>query len=93
MGSDPFDCDSDPCHLAWIIRDERLFLTHISETVSCSNGTLFLDLDPSGLVDCPSDVVRFYSVSFNTFRLYLSLLTLTLCCCTDASELIRSSHQ
>lgn len=43
---------SDPCHLAWIIRDNRNLLPAVY-LGQCSNGTTFEDLDPNGYNDCP----------------------------------------
>jgi len=46
--SDPFDCTNDPCHLLWLLRDNRHFLPRVWYA-SCENGTLFdeiLESDP-----------------------------------------------
>ena len=51
--SDRFDCESDPCHLAWIIRDKRKLLAQVAFGV-CSNGTAFEELDPNAFSHCPS---------------------------------------
>nr|CAG4641628.1 EOG090X04MD [Eurycercus lamellatus] len=54
LAGNPIDCESDPCHLAWIIRDNReLLLTFVLEGV-CSNGTPFSALDEQVLASCPS---------------------------------------
>ena len=37
---DPFDCEKDPCHLAWLIRDNRNLLGALRDA-TCSNGTKF----------------------------------------------------
>ena len=50
--TDPFDCASDPCHMAWLIRDNRDLLTPVA-SAQCSNGTWFTDLNPSALKGCP----------------------------------------
>ena len=46
--SDPIDCENDPCHLAWIVRDNRILLNAIPGA-QCSNGTSFMNLNPSTL--------------------------------------------
>ena len=51
--SDPFDCVSDPCHLAWLIRDNRQLLDQVP-AARCSNGVAFKDLDVSQFNDCPA---------------------------------------
>ena len=68
---DPFDCHSDPCHLAWIIRDHGELLrteeilrkkdNYFKLNLECSNGTLFTDLNPNGFNHCPkikNDILR-----------------------------------
>ena len=50
---DPFDCSGDPCHLAWVIRDNRDLLEKIKGDPRCSNGTLIANLDPKGFDQCP----------------------------------------
>lgn len=48
---DPFDCDSDPCHLAWLLRDNRNLLTKLFNSARCSDGRYF---EPASLfADCP----------------------------------------
>ena len=42
---DPIDCKSDPCHLAWLVRDNRHLLASISGG-KCSDGTELKNLDP-----------------------------------------------
>ena len=49
---DPIDCVSDPCHLAWLIRDNRNLLK-VVDGATCSNGTGFEELDPDGFQNCP----------------------------------------
>ena len=49
---DPIDCESDLCHMAWLIRDNRNLLPAVN-LGQCSNGTIFEDLDPNGYNDCP----------------------------------------
>lgn len=51
--SDPFDCESDTCHLAWLIRDNRPLLLPLWNAM-CSNGTDFWLLDPNGYDHCDS---------------------------------------
>ena len=48
--SDPVDCESDPCHLSWLIRDNRHLLKAIYHG-TCLNGTRFEDLNPNTI--CP----------------------------------------
>lgn len=52
MMADPIDCQSDPCHLAWIIRDRRDLLQVIEYGAFCSNGTLLSEVDPTALSEC-----------------------------------------
>ena len=49
---DPIDCETDFCHLAWLIRDNRDLLPAVAAGV-CSNGTAFEDLNPDGYKSCP----------------------------------------
>ena len=48
---DPIDCESNHCHMAWLIRDNRNLLPAVY-LGQCSNGTAFEDLDPNGYNDC-----------------------------------------
>ena len=64
---DPFDCEDDPCHLAWIFNDNLLNLV---KNAQCSNGTSFKDLDPSFFSDCK--VSNF--CWFNFFRYVITIL-------------------
>ena len=64
MFLDPFDCSEDICHLAWIVRDNRNLLPYLQLNygkkhyrAQCINGTLFEDLDPDALLECPSFVL------------------------------------
>ncbi len=50
---DPFDCYLDPCHLAWLLRDNRNLLNGFYNPPECANGTAFEDLSPSLFQDCP----------------------------------------
>ena len=47
----PFDCEYDPCHLNWIIRDDRNLLSAVY-MATCANGTKLGELDSSGFTDC-----------------------------------------
>ena len=87
---DPFDCSKDPCHLAWIIRDNRQFLKFLkrdknydecNEDVNknyramCSNGTSFDDLDQNGFDHCQ---LQNPGIEFNckkTFKKYFKYST------------------
>ena len=40
----PIDCETDPCHLAWLIRDNRQLLPAVF-LANCANGTSFQDLN------------------------------------------------
>ena len=47
---------SDPCHLAWLIRDNRFLLFRYDSSHFhgvCSNGTTFSDLNPRQYSNCP----------------------------------------
>ena len=59
--TDPIDCESDPCHLAWLIKDNRYLLNPIADGV-CSNGTKFTDVDSNYFTFCPVTPVRIHSV-------------------------------
>ena len=50
--TDPIDCTSDPCHMAWLIRDNPSLMRHVYYA-NCSNGTRFEDLDRNGYNNCP----------------------------------------
>ena len=43
---DPIDCDNDPCHLSWIVRDYRELLKAVR------NGKEFDELDPYDFLQC-----------------------------------------
>lgn len=45
---DPFNCEQDPCHLAWIFNGDLLNLV---KNAKCSNGTFFKDLDLNFFAD------------------------------------------
>lgn len=49
--ADPIDCEGDPCHLAWLIRDNRHLMKYIGYSGRCSNYTSLSDLDPNTI--CP----------------------------------------
>ena len=51
IDSDPVDCGTDPCHMAWIERDHRNYLERMVEA-KCSNGTLFNALNPAAYQNC-----------------------------------------
>ena len=48
---DPINCTDDPCHLAWLIRDNPNLLEYVKYG-ECSNGTRFEHLNPFGFEDC-----------------------------------------
>ena len=57
--ADPFDCTEDPCHLAWVIQDNRYLLNKLVVNFGgtilsprCANGTLFQDLDRTRFSNC-----------------------------------------
>ena len=54
FASDPFDCYSDPCHLACLLRDNRdlLSIDELAEKRRCSDGPAFTDLSPSLFEEC-----------------------------------------
>jgi len=45
IDNNPIDCESDSCHLAWLIRDNPHLLGSL--TGKCSNGTEWRDLEPT----------------------------------------------
>lgn len=64
---DLFNCEDDPCHLAWIFNEDLLNLVKNGQ---CSNGTSFKDLDMSFYADfCnvrnPSFFLWFYPIILN----------------------------
>ncbi len=51
---DPFDCYSDSCHLAWLLRDNRQLLPGFRYGMpTCDDGAYFDQLSPSLFADCP----------------------------------------
>ena len=46
MYADKIDCVSDPCHLAWLIRDNRNLLKVVGNG-RCTDGKRFEDIDPN----------------------------------------------
>ena len=54
--TDPIDCVSDVCHLAWIIRENRHLLKAVRDA-QCSNGIPLIDLQlPDNYADCPVSI-------------------------------------
>ena len=49
--TDQIDCDSDPCKMAWLIRDNRQLLPAVING-QCSNGIAFNAIDQSSLANC-----------------------------------------
>ena len=49
------DCTDDPCHLKWLVLDNRQLLDYIGDG-SCSDGTPFNATDTSGLENCPVNI-------------------------------------
>ena len=61
MFTDAIDCKNDPCHLAWLIRDNPNLLKVVGNG-RCADGTRFEDIDPKtffstcetvGPITCP----------------------------------------
>lgn len=50
MYIDSFDCDSDPCKLAWLIKDNRVLLAPLE--VYCFNGPSFKLLNSNAFSQC-----------------------------------------
>lgn len=50
--ADPFDCYSNPCHLAWLLRDNRNLLNSLTNA-RCADGTAFEDLSSNLFDKCP----------------------------------------
>ena len=48
---DPIDCFTDPCHLAWIVNENRQHLNHV-QYATCSNGTALNDLNSIEFITC-----------------------------------------
>ena len=45
---DPIDCVEDPCHLAWLVRDNPILLNAVPDA-QCANGTSLKSLNPATL--------------------------------------------
>ena len=45
---DPIDCVEDPCHLAWLVRDNPILLNAVPDA-QCANGTSLKNLNPATL--------------------------------------------
>ena len=52
MFIDPLDCTADPCHLAWIMRDDWDLL-RLVPNARCSNGSLISELQWPEFESCP----------------------------------------
>ena len=60
MNVDQIDCESDPCHLAWLVRwqtptiegENKHRLLDFVQHAECSNGTRMEDLDPNAFIEC-----------------------------------------
>jgi len=78
---DPIDCEMDPCHLAWLIRDNRHLLSAIGG--QCSNGTLFDYLDPNAFTDFPVIIIVSY-FDLNVIQ-YFKITSSTLHSATEQS--------
>jgi len=64
------DCIEDPCHLAWLVRDNRHLLTSVRAT--CSNGTAFADLDQGDICPTSSTTIATTSNSrWKSFRMFV----------------------
>ncbi len=52
--TDPFDCYSDSCHLAWLLRDNRQLMQGFRYGMpQCADGTYFDQLSPTLFANCP----------------------------------------
>ena len=51
--SQNFDCSTDPCHMAWLIKYNPQLLGRIYNGV-CTDGTLFQNLNPANYASCPA---------------------------------------
>ena len=49
--SAPIDCVTDPCHMAWLIRDNRNLLSAIG-FATCADGTPFGQLSANNYANC-----------------------------------------
>lgn len=49
--ADPFDCYSDPCHLAWLLVDNRHLLNYL-ESGHCQDGTALEDVSSNLFKNC-----------------------------------------
>lgn len=56
---DPIDCDSDPCHLTWLLRENRHYLNLIHNG-KCLNGLSFGDVNSEPMLEnCPVNILFF----------------------------------
>jgi len=50
---DPIDCESDPCHLAWLTRDNPQLMKALPHAM-CSNGIHLNEIDSAVFSNCPT---------------------------------------
>jgi len=48
LDKNPIDCVEDPCHLAWLVRDNPILLNAVPDA-QCANGTSLKNLNPATL--------------------------------------------
>jgi len=51
--TDPFDYYTDPCHLAWLCRDNRNLLNYLIGADCNGSGESFEALSPDYFANCP----------------------------------------
>jgi hypothetical protein len=67
LNTDAFDCVNDPCHLAWLVRDNRNLLSTVQQG-KCSNGSSFDQLDVNEFQNCPvSDEDQYLIIIYYKF--------------------------
>lgn len=52
---DPIACED--CRMAWLMRDHRQLLSHLTFFPLCSNGSDFMDLNPEGYSKCQTEEI------------------------------------
>ena len=51
--TDKFDCYTDPCHLAWLCRDNRSLLRRVIGARCNGNGEFFEQMSQDYFSNCP----------------------------------------
>ena len=60
--TDSFDCNTDLCHLAWLLRDNCHLLDFNLKNARCDDGTYFTDMSRNLFAKCPGGSEHEHSV-------------------------------